>query len=244
MLARLHLRRPSHGTVVAYLALFVALGGSAYAAATIGPSNIKNDAVRSRHIKDGAVKNPDLGANSVGTGKVLDNTLTGADINELTLGKVPSAANADSANSLNGATAADFVSAGTVRRFGPVVVSPGQGPNLLSVGPFTFFVASCVIANPHGEAAIQLSSSEAHSAYSAFQASAGSGNGTRGSGDFSTALDLGTAEFASGTPGMSIESGTAVAPSGKQITFQVYEATEIGGQTGKCVFGGTVIANN
>src|SRR5256885_17224173 len=50
------------------------LGGSAYAAATIGPSDIKNNAVRSRHIKD-AVKNPDLGANAVGTGKVIDGSL-------------------------------------------------------------------------------------------------------------------------------------------------------------------------
>jgi hypothetical protein len=60
---------------VGYLALFVALGGSAYAAATIGPANIQNDAVRSRHIKDGQVKNPDLAANSVGTGKVIDGSL-------------------------------------------------------------------------------------------------------------------------------------------------------------------------
>ena len=82
---------------VGYLALFVALGGSAYAAATIGPSNIQNDAVRSRHIKNGEVKNPDLAANSVGSGKVIDNSLTGADIKESTLGTVPNATHADSA---------------------------------------------------------------------------------------------------------------------------------------------------
>ena len=57
------------------MALFVALGGTALAAATIGSGNIRNDAVLSRHIKDGAVKNPDLGANSVGTGKVIDGSL-------------------------------------------------------------------------------------------------------------------------------------------------------------------------
>jgi hypothetical protein len=45
---------------VGYVALFVALGGSAYATATIGANNIKNDAVRSRHIKDGAVKAADI----------------------------------------------------------------------------------------------------------------------------------------------------------------------------------------
>jgi hypothetical protein len=76
MLIRLRPRRPNHATVVAYLALFVALGGTTYAAATIGPSNIKNDAVRSRHIKDGAVKNPDLGLNSVGTAKIRPGAVT------------------------------------------------------------------------------------------------------------------------------------------------------------------------
>jgi hypothetical protein len=88
---------------VGYLALFVALGGSAYAAATIGPSNIQNDAVRSRHIKNGQVKNPDLAANSVGSGKVIDNSLTGADIKESTLGTVPNATHADSATNATNA---------------------------------------------------------------------------------------------------------------------------------------------
>jgi hypothetical protein len=72
--------------LVAYLALFVALGGTTYAAATIGASNIKNDAVRSRHIKDGQVKNADLGTNSVGTGKVIDGSLLKQDFKA---GEVP-----------------------------------------------------------------------------------------------------------------------------------------------------------
>ena len=89
------LRPRSAYDLVALLALFVALGGTTYAAATIGSGDIKNNAVLSRHIKDGAVKNHDLAANSVGTGKVIDNTLTGADIKESTLGTVPNAAHAD-----------------------------------------------------------------------------------------------------------------------------------------------------
>src|SRR2546423_6478788 len=60
MLARFRPRRPSHGTVVAYVALFVALGGTTYAAATIGSGDIKKNAVLSRHIKDGEVRSGDL----------------------------------------------------------------------------------------------------------------------------------------------------------------------------------------
>ena len=45
---------------MAYLALFVALGGTTYAAATIGAGDIENDAVRSRHLRNGQVFPRDL----------------------------------------------------------------------------------------------------------------------------------------------------------------------------------------
>ena len=69
------LRPRSAYDVIALLGLFVALGGTTYAAATIGAANIKDDAVRSRHVKDGEVKNPDLGANAVRSAKVADGSL-------------------------------------------------------------------------------------------------------------------------------------------------------------------------
>jgi hypothetical protein len=46
--------------LVGYLALFVALGGTTYAAATIGAGDIKTGAVRTRQIKDGEVLPEDL----------------------------------------------------------------------------------------------------------------------------------------------------------------------------------------
>jgi hypothetical protein len=51
-----HVRRHGYGIV----AIFIALGGSAYAAATIGSKDIKPDAVRSKHVKDGQIKSPDI----------------------------------------------------------------------------------------------------------------------------------------------------------------------------------------
>ena len=73
---REHLR----GNVVAYVALFAALCGSAYAAARIGPKDIRRNAVRSRHIKNGQVKRPDVGAAAINGVKVGDGSLTGADV--------------------------------------------------------------------------------------------------------------------------------------------------------------------
>jgi hypothetical protein len=71
--------RITYANVVGSLALFVALGGSTYAAATIGADSIKDNAVHSNHIADGQVKNADLAAGSIGTGKVIDGSLLAQD---------------------------------------------------------------------------------------------------------------------------------------------------------------------
>ena len=45
---------------LAFIALFVALSGTAYAASKVGPNDIAKNAVRSKHIKNGQVKRADL----------------------------------------------------------------------------------------------------------------------------------------------------------------------------------------
>ena len=54
--------RLSYANVMATFAvLATVMGGTAYAAATIGPKDIKPNAVLSKHLKDGQVKRQDLG---------------------------------------------------------------------------------------------------------------------------------------------------------------------------------------
>ncbi|HET8952581.1 MAG TPA: collagen-like protein [Solirubrobacteraceae bacterium] len=77
------MRRPSHATVVAYTSLFVALGGTSFAAATIA-----RNAVVSSSIKDGQVKTADLGANAVTSAKVKAGSLLASD---LKAGELPAA---------------------------------------------------------------------------------------------------------------------------------------------------------
>jgi hypothetical protein len=84
---------------VALLALFVALGGTTYAAAgypanIIGTKQLKRNAVTSPKIKDGAV----TGA------KIANDTIKGSDVLESSLGKVASASHADSATTATNAT--------------------------------------------------------------------------------------------------------------------------------------------
>jgi hypothetical protein len=79
-------KRPSHSTVVAYLALFVALGGTgAWAADKITSKEIARNAVRAKHIKAQNVKGADLAPNAISSAKVADDSLTGDDVDEGTL---------------------------------------------------------------------------------------------------------------------------------------------------------------
>jgi hypothetical protein len=54
--------RLTFANVMASIAVFGVLAGGAYAAATIGPKDIKKDAVRTKHIKNGQVGARDLNA--------------------------------------------------------------------------------------------------------------------------------------------------------------------------------------
>jgi hypothetical protein len=79
---RLRVRRPSHRTVVAYLALFIALGGTAMGAFVVtSNSEIGPNTIYGHNAPAGA--NVNINADSV----------TGADVKELTLARVPSSAN-------------------------------------------------------------------------------------------------------------------------------------------------------
>ncbi len=87
--------------IVALIALFVALGGTAYAAATIGSGQIIDESIKSQDIKNGEVKNADLGTDAVGSGKISDGQVKAADIanGAVTSDKLATAAAASVMNS-------------------------------------------------------------------------------------------------------------------------------------------------
>jgi hypothetical protein len=80
-MARTRFHRPSPALVIALLALFVALGGTGYAALKL-PKN----SVSSKQIRKGAVKNSDLAANAVTGPKVKRGSLDRSDFKAGTLG--------------------------------------------------------------------------------------------------------------------------------------------------------------
>jgi hypothetical protein len=97
--------RHSPALVIAVVALFVALGGSVYAAKK---AKINGKAIRAKSIPGNRLQPRSIAANRLKPG-VLQGVgsstaqLTGDEINELTLGQVPSAAHADSADTAQSA---------------------------------------------------------------------------------------------------------------------------------------------
>jgi len=80
---------PRHATVIAWLALFVALGGVAdglQGRDNVGAQNIRADAVRAPEIKDGTVKKRELGPGAVTTAAIANDAVA-----PLQLGPIPAA---------------------------------------------------------------------------------------------------------------------------------------------------------
>jgi len=107
-------KRITFANVTSFLALFVALSAGSYAAVklpanSVGSKQIKAKAVTSAKLGSKAVTSPKVAANAINGSnvaanaldgsKVKDGSLSGSDINLTTLGKVPSAASADTAGS-------------------------------------------------------------------------------------------------------------------------------------------------
>lgn len=112
---RKRMRRPSPALVLSLVALFVALGGTGYAAVKINGKNIKNGTVAGSKLKNQAVTAAKLKNKTVTGAKVKDNTLTGAQIDEGKLAAVPKALAADTAvNATNAVNAANAANAGSV----------------------------------------------------------------------------------------------------------------------------------
>jgi len=83
----MRLPRPSHATIVAYLALFVALAtGVSWAATKITSSKqISKNVIKAKHVKDGSLGGPDLKDGTIGGVDVQDQSLGGIDVKDGTL---------------------------------------------------------------------------------------------------------------------------------------------------------------
>ena len=168
---RTFIRRPSPAMAVALLALFVALGGSSYAALRIGTKQIRNNSVRSVDIKNRTIRGKDIHRRTVRGGNVARRTLsggnlvrnrvTGTEVRESSLGTVPRASNSSALQGLGPGAfvpAGRFVTTGSAKK-----LSDGRTATLFRSGPFTV-TGTCVDGGGAGrQVRIAVRSSEANS---------------------------------------------------------------------------------
>jgi hypothetical protein len=106
-------RTPSPALVIACIALFLALGGVAYAAATIGSEDIVNGSIRNRDFKDGTLRGQESKRNGFGGGAIKETTLDASQLDANDIGKVKNAAAADGLTHHAVVTAAGTLSRGS-----------------------------------------------------------------------------------------------------------------------------------
>lgn len=142
---------PNASMVVALLALFVALSGSAYAGVKLSKNSVTN-----KSIKNGAVTTKKIKKRTITAGNIKSDTLTGAQINEGTLGAVPEAAK------VAGVAGADLVTKQNLSQrlvqFN-VASNRGDAPKTLAkFGPWTL-TGRCEINGVNSDAYIDITSS-------------------------------------------------------------------------------------
>jgi hypothetical protein len=144
--------KPSPATAIALIALFVAIGGTSYAAVKIDGKNIENRSIPGKKLKNGAVAGKQVKRDSLGARQIKESSLKtvararAAD----SATKATTATTADSAKTAAGLTGpaasslanADRISAGQMIKLAKTGTSPATTPlqQAAAKGPFTVAV--------------------------------------------------------------------------------------------------------
>ena len=104
-------KRVTYANVMSSIAVFLVLGGgAAYAAKKIGSNEIKGNSITTGKIKKNAVTASKIKKNSITTAKIANGAVTGAKLNLGTVGTVPNATHAVTADTANNAKAVNGIS--------------------------------------------------------------------------------------------------------------------------------------
>ena len=76
----------SFANVMATMAVFIALGGTSYAAVMITGADVRDGSLTGRDVRDSSLGASDVINNSLGTGEIRDGSLNGRDVRDSSLG--------------------------------------------------------------------------------------------------------------------------------------------------------------
>lgn len=231
---RAHVRN----NLIGYLALFVALGGSAsaafIAANSVNSRSIVNGQVRRADLANGGVTRPKVSRNAINGAKILNGTVTGADVNEATLGAVPSAGAAGNATLLQGNPPGAFAPASKVLTSGQVAMVGNEAQKTLISNGALSLLADCPSAPGGDRPSLSIKTAAGTTAW--FQSTAT--NPASSSGTIASGTSVMIESFASGFNGGTYNvlasdgkslSGTFVARGGFQGDGCIFSASAIAG---------------
>jgi len=112
----------SFANVMATMAVFIALGGTSYAAVMITGADVRDGSLTGRDVRDGSLGASDVISSSLGTGEIRDGSLNGRDVRDSSLG---------ASDVINNSLGTDKIRDGSLqaRDFGAGQLQPGpQGP--------------------------------------------------------------------------------------------------------------------
>jgi hypothetical protein len=231
--------KPSPAMVVAFLALCVALAGTANALPghnrvkrddiarnAVRTSDIANNAIRTRHIKSGQVTRSKIAKRSVDSALVANDSLTGADILESSLSKVPDA------DKIDGKDLSELTTGTKIARF---TLTSGQTREVLKAGPLTL-TARCTVSGGGDTAEVLIATTQDNAAFDAADSDA-----DLDAGDPEAGRQFVVATGATGTPQFDSITGFAAAADGTVINgASLFAGVNALGSPGQCVFGGNI----
>jgi hypothetical protein len=215
--------------VVALVALFVALGGGAYAALRIKSRDVVNNTLRTQDVRNNSLRSKDVRNRGLGAADIRFDSLTGNQIDEPSLERVPRAADAQA---LQGRRRVNV---------SPFTLTGGQAREVLREGPFVL-TARCRIGlstttGPVDLAEVVISTNANNAVFDAADS---------GELDTNTPEDARTFVEVTADPGGvavdSLQDGMAVASDGTEelADANLYTMVNALGQPGTCRFGGYV----
>jgi hypothetical protein len=126
----------TYANVMSSIAVFLVLGGgAAYAAKKIGSNEIKGNSITTGKIKKEAVSASKIKKNAITTAKIANGAVTGAKLNLGSVGTVPNAAHANTADNANNANTVGGQS--VLRIFGQVPAGTTTQQTIATFAGFT-----------------------------------------------------------------------------------------------------------
>lgn len=216
-------RRPSAALVVAVVALFVALGGSAYALTITGRdvvdgsltgADVRNRSLTEVDLRGRALKGTLMQKDSVGYNAVKEEVL-----------------DASKFKKVKSAEAADSVAGVSVNRIEAFSLNAGESRGIANIGPLAL-TARCRTEGADQIAEIVVQTNQNGSAVDGAEKQAAF--------DIGETVPLVRAQAATGTPAFDQEdAGVVIAPDGTEILGQeLYAGSSVLGQANVCRFGG------